>query len=111
MRRFPKILRAALVAGSLGVAAPAQATTACSLLAQLNTTGFLNLATAIDSNRSEAIDGAAERLAHLTTSHANLGCDSATLRRTLDCVLDTAGEGRSRDVAQTCLTREGLLGD
>ena len=82
-----------------------------SLLAQLSTTSFLNLATALDANRAEAIDGASERLANLTTSHANLGCDSATLRRTLDCVLDAAGDGRSRDVAQTCLAREGVLGE
>lgn len=102
MRWLPICLAIAVAAGSASAKAPQS----CSVLSQISMSSWLQLLDGLGDNTVEARDFT--RLHNLTGSYANLGCDVAALRQSMDCVLDRAGTGASRDVARACLVEFGL---
>ena len=91
-------------------AGAADADSRCELLGQSAVSAFLQFAQSLSSGDQGNVDGAIARLAGLTSIYSNVGCDAQTLGRTIDCVLDGAGQDKTRDVARGCLAREGLIG-
>lgn len=80
----------------------------CMLLGQMAVSSWLNLLDSLGSDDTAQSDTDLMRLDRLSASYQRVGCDMPALGAAMDCVLQKAGEARSRDVARTCMIEAGL---
>ena len=103
MRRLPILC---LVAGLTAGTASAEAAPTCSILAQMSVSSWLQMLGTLTDGTTQTND--LSKFYYLSGSFANLGCDVPALQQSLDCMLERAGSGPSRDLALSCLTEAGL---
>lgn len=80
----------------------------CALLGQMAVSSWLDLVATLPRQDAATIDPALARLADLTGSYSNLGCDPARLGAAMDCLLDRSGSAAPHDLARACMGEAGL---
>lgn len=104
-------LRTLAVVGVLLAASPAfsEAPPRCAILGQMAVSTWVEMMGALSKPDDATLDPVLSRLADLTSTFDNLGCDTPALGAAMDCLLDRSGSAPPRELARACMSETGLI--